>query len=153
METNEKRILVVDDDDAIRALLFTVLRRRGMKVDMARNGADALERCLHCHYSVILLDLMMPKVSGYEVLAHLEHEWRGERPIVLVLTAGTEPRNLNPAYVAGTIRKPFDIELLLDTLNGCLSSVVPRMQPEGCPPAESETTPKRITAVAKEDSN
>lgn len=152
METNEKRVLVVDDDDAIRALLFTVLRRRGMKVDMARNGAEALERCLRCHYSVILLDLMMPKMSGYEFLAHLEHEWRGERPIVVVLTAGTEPRNLNPAYVAGSVRKPFDIELLLDTLNGCLSTVAARAQLESCPPADSETRPLR-SDVRKEETN
>jgi CheY-like chemotaxis protein len=152
METNEKRVLVVDDDDAIRALLFTVLRRRGLKVDMARNGAEALERCLRCHYSVILLDLMMPKMSGYEFLAHLEHEWRGERPIVVVLTAGTEPRNLNPEYVAGSVRKPFDIELLLDTLNGCLSTVTARPQLENCPPAESETRPLR-NDIPKEETN
>ena len=152
METNEKRILVVDDDDAIRALLFTVLRRRGMKVDMARNGAEALERCLRCQYSVILLDLMMPKMSGYEFLAHLEHEWRGERPIVIVLTAGTEPRNLNPAYVAGSVRKPFDIELLLDTLNGCLSTAAGHSQVAECPPAESDTRPLR-NDVSKEEAN
>jgi CheY-like chemotaxis protein len=152
METNEKRVLVVDDDDAIRALLFTVLRRRGLKVDMARNGAEALERCLQCHYSVILLDLMMPKMSGYEFLAHLEHEWRGDRPIVVVLTAGTEPRNLNPAYVAGSVRKPFDIQLLLDTLNGCLSTIPARPQLDGCPPAESDTRPSR-TGSPKEETN
>jgi CheY-like chemotaxis protein len=152
METNEKRVLVVDDDDAIRALLFTVLRRRGLKVDMARNGAEALERCLRCHYSVILLDLMMPKMSGYEFLAHLEHEWRGDRPIVVVLTAGTEPRNLNPAYVAGSVRKPFDIQLLLDTLNGCLSTIPARPQLDGCPPAESDTRPRR-DASPKEEAN
>lgn len=152
METNEKRVLVVDDDDAIRALLFTVLRRRGLKVDVARNGAEALERCIHCHYSVILLDLMMPQLSGYEFLAHLEHEWRGERPIVIVLTAGTEPRNLNPAYVAGSVRKPFDIELLLDTLNGCLSTITPRAQLPGCPPADSDTRPLR-GATPKEEAN
>lgn len=152
METNEKRVLVVDDDDAIRALLFTVLRRRGMKVDMARNGAEALERCLQCHYSVILLDLMMPKMSGYEFLAHLEHQWRGERPIVVVLTAGTEPRNLNPAYVAGSVRKPFDIELLLDTLNGCMSTIAARAQLAGCPPAESDTRPQH-SDTPKEETN
>ena len=50
--TKEKRILVVEDDDAIRALLFTVLRRRGFKVDTAPNRAHGLERFNHCGYSL-----------------------------------------------------------------------------------------------------
>ena len=70
--TKEKRILVVEDDDAIRALLFTVLRRRGFKVDTAPNRAHGLERFNHCGYSLVLLDLMMPVMSGYEFLERLE---------------------------------------------------------------------------------
>jgi len=70
----------------------------------------------------------------------------------VVLTAGTEPRNLNPAYVAGSVRKPFDIQLLLDTLNGCLSTIPARPQLDGCPPAESDTRPRR-DASPKEEAN
>ena len=70
--TKEKRILVVEDDDAIRALLFTVLRRRGFKVDTAPNRAHGLERFNDCVYSLVLLDLMMPVMSGYEFLERLE---------------------------------------------------------------------------------
>jgi two-component system phosphate regulon response regulator PhoB len=139
MERNEKRVLVVDDDNAIRALLFAVLRRRGYKVDVARNGAEALQRCSACLYSVILMDLMMPTMSGYEFLETIEREWTmQERPLVIVLTAGNEPRNLNPKFVAGSIRKPFDVEMLLDTVSACLHARGPQPQPESCPEAESE---------------
>jgi DNA-binding response OmpR family regulator len=134
----DKRILIVDDDDAIRALLMTVLRRRGFSVDVARNGAEALERLRTCRYAVLLLDLMMPLMSGYEVLAALEREADAQRPIVLVLTAGTEPRNLSPTLVAGSVRKPFDVELLVDTVSGCLDSVPAPAQPDACPPADSD---------------
>jgi two-component system, OmpR family, response regulator SaeR len=109
MPENEKRILVVDDDDAIRALLMTILRRRGLKVDTARNGAEALEQCARCRYSVVLLDLMMPMVSGYDFLAEMRRLGEAERPIVFVLTAGTAPRNLDPQIVSAVLRKPFDI--------------------------------------------
>lgn len=138
----DKRILVVDDDDAIRALLFTILRRRGFKVDSARSGREAMERCARCRYSVMLLDLMMPQMDGFEVLNVMAKMPQGERPVVIVLTAGSEPRNLAPELVAGTIRKPFDIELLLDTVAGCVSMVSGVQQDEECPAADSEVAPR-----------
>jgi len=119
----ERRILIVDDDDAIRSLLLTVLRKRGFPADPARNGEEAVERSRQCRYAVVLLDLMMPRMSGYEFLEQLETWPESERPVVVVLTAGTEPRDLNPKIVAGTIRKPFDLELLVDAISGCIRSL------------------------------
>jgi CheY-like chemotaxis protein len=134
----EKRILIVDDDDAIRLLLLTVLQKRGYRVDTARNGEEAVERSRHCRYSIVLLDLMMPRMSGYEFLDQIESWPEDQRPIVLVLTAGSEPRNLNPNIVAGTIRKPFDIELLVDTVGACIRTLDQFAQKDGCPPSDSE---------------
>lgn len=121
----EKRILVVDDDDAIRALVRTVVRRRGFAVDAARNGLDALEQIQARRYAMIVLDLMMPLMSGYELLEHLARLPVDERPCVLVLTAGLEPRILNTELVVGTIHKPFDLNLLLDTITACLRATGP----------------------------
>lgn len=126
----EKRILIVDDDDAIRALVLTVLRRRGYLLDSARNGVEALEKLSSCRYSLVVLDLMMPRLSGYEVLEHLEQQPAVLRPLVLVLTAGLEPKPFDGSFVIGTMHKPFDIELLVDTVSGCLSAR------EGLPPAD-----------------
>ena len=134
----EKRILIVDDDDAIRTLLFTVLRRRGLQVDTARNGVEAMERCGNCRYSVVLLDLMMPLMSGWDVLARLAKIPASQRPFVIVLTAGMEPRNLDPCLVAATLRKPFDIDMLVDTVSACLVTMEMLEQPPDCPPADSE---------------
>jgi len=120
---SEKRILIVDDDDAIRTLLMTVLRRRGFLADAARNGVEALEKIGTCRYALILLDLMMPQMDGYDVLGHLGTCPPGARPLVLVLTAGLEPRPINTGLVIGMLRKPFDVELLIDTIAGCISAV------------------------------
>lgn len=136
MRDGEKRILVVDDDDAIRALLLTALRRRGFKVDTVRNGSGAIQRCVRCRYALVLLDMMMPVMSGYEVLDHLSR--MADRPLVVVLTAGILPRQLDADIVAATLRKPFDIDLLIDTIRGCLANVAERVQPADCPAAESE---------------
>ena len=143
MATREKRILVVEDDDAIRALLFTVLRRRGFKVDTSSNGANALEKLNVCAYSLILLDVMMPVMDGYSFLQELEKLKPVHRPLVIVLTAGGTPRQLNAEIVAGTVRKPFDIPLLVDTVAALLASREDIAQLDSCPLAESETTAPR----------
>ena len=129
----DQRILVVDDDDAIRALLQTVLRRRGFRVDSARNGIDALEQLGARGYALVVLDLMMPRMSGYELLDHLGALSMMTRPRVLVLTAGLEPRTFPTDLVIGTVHKPFDIELLLDIVSGFLSAGAEQ------PPAPADT--------------
>lgn len=128
----EKRILIVDDDDAIRALVTTVLRRRGYKLDTARNGVEAVEKLTTCRYALVILDLMMPRLSGYGVLDHLANQPAASRPLVLVLTAGLEPKPFDQNFVIGTIHKPFDVELLLDTVSGCISVAVAHEQLDSC---------------------
>ncbi|HEV7239921.1 MAG TPA: response regulator [Thermoanaerobaculia bacterium] len=123
--TNGQRILVVDDDDAIRALVQTVLRRRGFHVDGARNGIDALERLAAARYALIILDLMMPSMNGHELLDALSRESVMTRPRVLILSVGLEPRTFDSDLVIGTVHKPFDIELLLDIVTGYLSTNEP----------------------------
>ena len=138
MQKDEKRILVVDDDEAIRTLLLTILRRRGMDVDIAKNGAEALTKLGPCTYVVMLLDLMMPVVSGWEVLEKLATFEAARRPLVIVLTAGSEPRDFSPELVIGSIRKPFDVELLNDMVAGCVAAVKAKEQLADCPPADSD---------------
>lgn len=118
---NDQRILIVDDDDAIRTLLLTVLRRRGFQTDQARNGVEALEKLMAQRYAVVLLDLMMPQMSGYDVLERLATLPHTTRPLVLVLTAGLEPRPFDTSLVIGTLHKPFDVELLLDMISSCVA--------------------------------
>jgi DNA-binding response OmpR family regulator len=141
MLTKEKRILIVDDDDAIRALLFTILRRRRFAVDGARNGLDALARLRKCVYSVMLLDLMMPIKSGWDVLDELKKLPAGERPLVIVLTAGNEPRDLDSSIVAASVRKPFDVDLLMTTVTACMNALIERAQLPDCPPPDSAAVP------------
>ncbi len=134
----EKRILVVEDDDAIRTLMFTVLRRHGFKVDASPNGAHAIDRFSRCVYSLVLLDLMMPVMTGYDFLAELEKREIAHRPLVFVLTAGGSTNSLPADVVTGSFRKPFDLDLLVDTISACLSTLEEPLQPDSCPVAESE---------------
>ena len=65
------RVLVVEDDDATRAILRDMLEREGCTVDVAENGLVALERVAKAKPDIILLDLLMPKMDGFEFLAAL----------------------------------------------------------------------------------
>jgi DNA-binding response OmpR family regulator len=141
---DRKRILVIDDDEAIRMLLFTVLRRRGFAVDAAKNGDEAIEAMKRCRYAVALVDLMMPLKNGWEVLEWMASCPKTERPLAIVLTAGTTVRELSPDVVAGTVRKPFDVELLLDMVTAC-ASVRDLEQRDGCPPPDSAAVVERRT--------
>jgi adenylate cyclase len=143
----EKRILIVDDDDPIRALLMTVLHRRGFHADCARNGVEALQLLAACRYSLVVLDLMMPRMNGYEVLDHVGNMPPATRPFVLVLTAGLGMRAFDTSFVVGTIQKPFDIKLLVDTVAGCLDAAAEQPQLDTC----GEEPP--VTQVRPRDTN
>src|SRR5437870_7976845 len=100
------RLLIVDDDRAIRKLLERIARRAGFAVDTARDGMEALEMLDRVDYDVALVDLMMPRLSGYELVQQISK--RERRPIVLVATALTnaDVASLDDSLVRHVIRKP-----------------------------------------------
>jgi CheY-like chemotaxis protein len=114
----QKRVLVVDDDPAIRELLGSVLRRRELIVDEAEDGAEALELLKENLYSVILLDLLMPVVDGYTVIEKLDSM---SSPVVLVITGveRTALRELDSRKIHGILRKPFDADELANLVVAC----------------------------------
>lgn len=109
------RILVVDDDDAIRTLLVAALRREPFDVDAAPDGAAALELTRLHEYAVIILDLMMPRLNGFDFLAVFHSATPAARSVVFVITAfdDAQLRKLHPHHVHAVIRKPFDVPQLI----------------------------------------
>lgn len=112
---NDPRVLVVDDEPAIRALVAKIIDRAGLSVETAANGQEAIEKLDASPYAVLVVDLMMPQVDGYAVIDHLR-ESGGRKPAIIVITAGDSAaiRRLDGAMVHSVVRKPFDIEVLLD---------------------------------------
>ena len=118
---DDPRALVVDDDEAIRTLLARIVAHAGFDVETARDGREAIERIDADGYNVILLDLMMPHVDGYEVLDHLRDEHPNLIPCTIVATAVPE-RNLQRQSISGVFKvhsKPFDIASLVADLRDC----------------------------------
>jgi len=117
----QKRVLVVDDDQVIRDLLVHVLRRHSLIVDEARDGREALELIKENQYAVILLDLLMPVLDGFGVLDVLGGPGLPSPPVVLVITGADRHHidHLNPRLVHGIVKKPFDPEELAAVVVAC----------------------------------
>ena len=117
MGSDNVRILVVDDEPAIRALVKKIVSRAGFIVDDARDGAEAIEKLAAGDYGVLVIDLMMPNVDGYGVIDYVR-ERGGRRPAIIVISAADSAhfRRLDGAMVHSIVRKPFDIDVLADLI-------------------------------------
>ncbi|HEX9986412.1 MAG TPA: response regulator [Thermoanaerobaculia bacterium] len=117
----KNRILVVDDDDAIRTMVERVLRREKFEVESARDGFEAIEKLSRNDYGTVLLDLMMPRIDGHGVLRYLEEERPAPRPSVIIMTAnlpGAEgTTTAKPVF--RVLPKPFDIGELVTHVKQC----------------------------------
>ena len=119
-----RKILVIDDDLAIRVLLQAVLRRMKFDVELAEDGAVGLEKVRHDSvYDLILLDLMMPRVNGYEFIEQIGRDYPEQRPHIIVFTAaGKRGVEKIPAdSVCNFILKPFDLEKFIEMIGECLN--------------------------------
>jgi len=120
-ENGRKRALVVDDDDPIRTMLAKVVERQNLDVDTARDGVEAIERIDEDGYSVIVLDMMMPRVDGYGVLKHMQANHPEKLGCTIIASAVPESEILKnfkvPVYRIHA--KPFDMGRLLDDIREC----------------------------------
>jgi len=109
------RLLVVDDNAVNRNMLSRRLQRQGYVVDEARHGSEALDRIATEDFELVLLDLMMPVMDGFEVLARMKQDRRMRAIPVVVISAVDEVATVVRAIEMGAedyLFKPFDPVLL-----------------------------------------
>lgn len=109
-----KRILIVDDDTEIRELLEFDIAQSGYFVDTAKDGAEGLNKALNNSYDLILLDVMMPKMNGFDVCKNLRKA--SLKTPVLLLTAKGTIDDKTTGFDCGAddyLVKPFDIQEVL----------------------------------------
>src|SRR6185295_5114102 len=116
-----RHALVIDDDGALRGLFTTLLGRKGFSVDVAGDGRVAFDQLNRNNYSVILLDLMMPDVNGFELLDRIQRDSPSllKRVIIMSGAAQRQFERVNPTQVYDVIRKPFDIDHLVSSAIAC----------------------------------
>ena len=109
-------LLIVDDDRAVRRLLARIAERAGFDVDTAKDGLQAIEMLEKKQYDIAIVDLMMPRMSGYDLVQRIST--LTPRPVVLVATAlmNGDVASLDDSLVRRVIKKPFDINAVAAAL-------------------------------------
>ena len=116
-------LLVVDDDEANRLMLARRLVRLGHQVTLAENGRVALEKLRASAFDLVLLDIQMPEMNGYEVLEQLQADPALRTLPVIVLSASSETDRVAHCIEMGAedyLPKPFDPVLLQARISACL---------------------------------
>lgn len=125
MTENRGTILVVDDDMLNRILISTNLEEEGFTVEMAENGREALDLLRHNPFDVVLLDLIMPEMDGFQVLETLKSDNALRHVPVIVISAVEEMESVVRCIEMGAmdhLPKPFDPVLLHARINASLAA-------------------------------
>lgn len=117
-----RTILVVDDEQDIILALEILLAEEGYEIITANNGRQALERLAERRPDLVLIDVMMPILSGPETIAKMRADSEyAEIPVVLM--SAIKPQvDLQKLKIAAFIRKPFEIDTILKTIDQVLGS-------------------------------
>lgn len=111
-----KKVLLVDDSNTVLMMEKMVLKKRAYEILTASNGEEGVERAISEHPDVILMDVIMPRMNGFEAVRRLrQEEATKDIPIIMVTTRG-EANNVEDGFESGCndyITKPVDaLELL-----------------------------------------
>jgi two-component system, OmpR family, response regulator len=120
------KILVIDDEQSIRNLLDTILRRKGYDVVLADSGRKGLEIFRRERPDVIVLDLKMPEMDGLTVLRQI-HSLDPKKPVIILTGAGTAEaeQQVRALGVTEYVEKEFSLHLLGDSLKRLLNNSNP----------------------------
>lgn len=121
-DVDRRSVLVVDDDMPLRGMLSAVLRQHGFLVYLAGDGAEAQRALTLYHPDIVLLDLMMPNVNGWDFLQKLQETgFLGKIPIIVISAhLRTEPHAILQMGVNAILPKPFNLDDLIDLIEHLL---------------------------------
>ncbi len=141
-----KRILVIDDEPAIRGLVQMMLETEGYAVTVAENGEQGLEQISETPPDLVLLDLMMPVLSGWDVIERLKEHPAPPPVIAISGQGGQEPPEFRAVrrFVYGYLPKPFGAEQLLKTCARAIAASRPAPPSRG---ADRRSEPRRSLLV------
>ena len=120
---NKYKLLVVEDEQDIRDLLIFNLQKEGFKVESADNGDSALSLIRKNNFDLVLLDLMLPGIGGFDLTRILKNDKKTSEIPILMLTAKGEESDIVKGLELGAddyMTKPFSIKVLLARINKIL---------------------------------
>jgi len=148
------RVLVVDDDESSRSILSRRLQQQGHVAEQAEDGKQALTILAGQDYDLVLLDIVMPRLDGYEVLARMKADDRLRHVPVIVISSLDEVESVTRCLALGAddyVSKPFNPSLLRARVEACLTKKRLRDQEQGYTrelQSFNETLAQRLTALS-----
>ena len=119
-----KRIMIVEDEIALRTVYSMLFKKQGFKVHEVMNGKDALEALDKARPDIILLDILMPIMSGIEFLEQAKLKQRYPGTKVLVLSNLSDPKTLNDIYKLGADQYVLKASVSPKALLECVESLL-----------------------------
>ena len=125
MKKKRPRILVVDDEQIVREFIQKALENAGYDVITASNGREALDKVSQFDVSLMLLDIVMPGLDGFEVLEHMQQY--ENIPVIMLSGIGGETTKIDTLAIGADdyITKPFSVEELLVRIQAKLRRAEP----------------------------
>ncbi len=109
-----KKILLLEDDLILQEIIEEYLVEQGYEVECYFNGEEALDKILSTRYDMLLLDVNVPEIDGFEIVEYIKKELKKTTPVIFI-TSLTEAKNIEKAFDLGAndyLKKPFDLEEL-----------------------------------------
>jgi two-component system response regulator PilR (NtrC family) len=138
MSASEARVLIIEDNDALRAMLFTILRHQPLGVDTSVGAEDALEKTRKCDYALILIDMCLPGGEGMAFLTRFREERPDATTFILAVRDPNVEASIDSTLVNAMVNKPLEIDTLADVVRECALVVPQPDDPLPCPPADSD---------------
>jgi DNA-binding response OmpR family regulator len=114
--TNEPTVLVVDDDPRVRLAIEWALEDAGMRVVTAEDGERAVQLAVAAPPAVMVLDMTLPVMDGYEVARTIRATQAEELPILVITADGHAAEKAQHVGAYAYVRKPFDVSELVDAV-------------------------------------
>lgn len=136
----DPRVLIVEDHDVLRVMLFTILRRQPLGVDMAASAVEAMEKVMTCDYALILVDMDLAGGDAETFLMRFREARPAATTFVIAVRDPKKEITLNADVVSVVLTKPLEIDTVAEVVRECAAVIEPPDNPLPCPPAESEQT-------------
>lgn len=123
MKNGEKKILIVEDDEAMRSLLKDILDAEGLVTEAVSNGSDALQKLIDQPFDLIITDIQMPGLTGLDILPGIR-KLQPEAPVIVITAFGSDEvyRRSFEKGATGYLEKPIHIHKLRVLIHEMISS-------------------------------
>jgi DNA-binding response OmpR family regulator len=138
MAASSARVLIVEENDALRAMLFTILRKQPLAVDTAATADEATTKVQACDYALILIDMNLADDESSTFLRRFHEQRPDAKTFIIAVRDPGKEVSIDPGVVSAILNKPLEIDTLAEVVRECAVVVPPPDDPRHCPPAESE---------------